>query len=295
MKKSSYTIYTDGGCEDLYLGGYGAVIIDNKTGETLELYGGEEATTNNRMEITAVIVALSRVEQRAVVDLYADSQYVLRTIDGVYKKKKNLDLWDKLDAVMKGKTIVTHWVKGHSGNKYNEQCDEMCRLGMAKPDGVTRELRPMTTSKKTDFKKEVEKKKSELPKEGKYLISSGSSMHTMYEFPEEFMYYQGPKRKLNDIGEISVEFLNRVEKPSFKDYSKAKTGGTDGWSECKRAEDIASPEIVEAVAEIFDGNMTDTGSALRWWGRGLTLDKAVRKALVDKEINENYIKSKKRH
>lgn len=315
MKKSSYTIYTDGGCEELYLGGYGAVIIDNNSGEQLVLWGGDQATTNNRMEITAVLVALSRVEQRAVVELYADSQYVLNTIDGKYSKNKNKDLWDKLDKVMKGKTIITHWVKGHSGNYYNELCDSLCKKGMENPDGITREekrksLKPSKkdrkrnkTSKK-DIKKTVgtikgtpSKTISTNPK-GMYLIKSGTSMETLYTIPTEYLVYKGPKRQLNDVGKRSVRYINETPFPSFKDFKNMKTGGVDAWSDVKNIKDayiIASDEVVDIVKEIIgEDDPNNVMSVLRWYARGVTLDKAIRKVLVDMEINKNYLESLKK-
>ena len=96
-----YIIYTDGGCERNPggRGGYGAVIINNSTGELTDISGGFRSTTNNRMEVMAVIKALEKIEKGTHIQLFSDSQYVIKTMNGMFRKKKNIDLWKKLDKL----------------------------------------------------------------------------------------------------------------------------------------------------------------------------------------------------
>ena len=96
-----YIIYTDGGCEcnPGGRGGYGAVIINNNTGEFTDISGGFRSTTNNRMEVMAVIKALEKIKKDTHVQLFSDSQYVIKTMNGMFRKKKNIDLWKKLDKL----------------------------------------------------------------------------------------------------------------------------------------------------------------------------------------------------
>ncbi len=136
MKKVD--IYTDGACKgNPGPGGWGAVLVYN--GIEKELSGGEAETTNNRMELTAVIEALSALKEPCIVTLTSDSKYV---IDGLSKgwaegwkqrgwKKAdkspalNPDLWDKLLSLTKLHDIFYVWVKGHQGHPYNERCDAL--------------------------------------------------------------------------------------------------------------------------------------------------------------------------
>lgn len=94
-----YIVYTDGGCA-INPGGHGAyaaIIIHTDTGEIEEYTNGYKNTTNNRMEIMAVIEAFEHIKKGTSVELHADSKYVLKTIDGQFSRKKNLDLWERLD------------------------------------------------------------------------------------------------------------------------------------------------------------------------------------------------------
>lgn len=112
-----------------------------------ELFGGEPLTTNNRMELTAVIEGLSALKRPCQVDLYLDSQYVRQGITewihgwkakgwrtSTKQPVKNADLWQKLDAVVStsGHQIQWHWVKGHAGHEGNERADSLANRGVPK-------------------------------------------------------------------------------------------------------------------------------------------------------------------
>lgn len=129
------TIYSDGACEgNPGPGGWAAVLIYGESKR--EVSGGEPATTNNRMEMTAAIEALTKLNQGCKINFYTDSQYLRQGITewvqgwkrrGWKTKDKkpvrNEDLWRALDAAAKEHSVTWHWVKGHSGNTYNERCD----------------------------------------------------------------------------------------------------------------------------------------------------------------------------
>ena len=132
------TIYTDGACSgNPGPGGWGAILRYKETEK--ELSGGAADTTNNRMELTAVIEALALLKEPCVVELYSDSKYV---IDGLSKgwakgwqkrgwiksdKKPTLnpDLWERLLALTDRHEMHYHWVKGHAENEKNNRCDQM--------------------------------------------------------------------------------------------------------------------------------------------------------------------------
>lgn len=132
------TLYTDGACSgNPGPGGWGAILEFN--GHEKELSGGEENTTNNRMELTAVIRGLEALKEPCEVELYSDSKYVIDALEkgwalGWQKKgwvksdKKpalNPDLWERLLALTRLHTVRYHWVKGHADNPKNNRCDEL--------------------------------------------------------------------------------------------------------------------------------------------------------------------------
>ena len=136
----SVTIYTDGACAgNTGIGGWGVVILKNSE-NPIFLNGGELETTNNRMELMAAIKALAYFNQPTNISLFTDSKYVKDGIESwIIKWKnnnwktsskkpvKNKDLWIKLDTHIKLHNINWIWVKGHSGQKYNEQADYLAR------------------------------------------------------------------------------------------------------------------------------------------------------------------------
>jgi ribonuclease HI len=121
-----YTIYTDGSClkNPGGPGGYAAVIY---RGDELieELSGGDVVTTNNRMELMAVIVGLHAVREQSVITLYSDSQYVIKTLTQGWKRMKNVDLWTRLDQAARPHDVDWQWVRGHNGNAGNVRADAL--------------------------------------------------------------------------------------------------------------------------------------------------------------------------
>jgi ribonuclease HI len=121
-----YTIYTDGSClkNPGGPGGYAAVIF--RDGEMIEeVSGGDTMTTNNRMELMGVIVGLRAVREPAVITLYSDSQYVIKTLTQGWKRMKNVDLWARLDQAARLHRISWQWVRGHNGNAGNVRADAL--------------------------------------------------------------------------------------------------------------------------------------------------------------------------
>ena len=137
-------IYTDGACKgNPGPGGWGAMLTSGDT--VKELFGGEMGTTNNRMEMTAVIEALAALKRPCRVTLYLDSEYVRKGITewisgwkargwrtAAKQPVKNIDLWQKLDKLItsSGHTIEWRWVKGHAGDPGNERADALANKGV---------------------------------------------------------------------------------------------------------------------------------------------------------------------
>jgi ribonuclease HI len=135
-------IYTDGACKgNPGPGGWGALL---RSGDhERELFGGEPETTNNRMELTAVIRALEALKRRSRVELYTDSEYVKNGITewlpnwkrrgwktADRKPVKNVDLWQALEAAAARHEVHWHWVRGHAGHAENERADALANRGV---------------------------------------------------------------------------------------------------------------------------------------------------------------------
>ncbi|WP_298162779.1 ribonuclease HI [Brevundimonas sp.] len=139
---SHVTIHTDGACKgNPGPGGWGAIL--QAAGKTKELCGGELLTTNNRMELTAAIMALEALTRPCTIDLHTDSKYVMDGITGWIhgwkargwktadkKPVKNDDLWKRLDIARARHEVKWHWVKGHAGHALNERADQLANLGI---------------------------------------------------------------------------------------------------------------------------------------------------------------------
>ncbi|MEX3581590.1 MAG: ribonuclease HI [Burkholderia sp.] len=142
MTLQSIDIYTDGACKgNPGPGGWGALL--RFSDQEKELFGGEVSTTNNRMELLAVIKALEALKRRCHVVVHTDSQYVQKGISEWihgWKKKgwataaktpvKNADLWKRLDELVVGHEIEWRWVKGHAGHAENERADALANRGV---------------------------------------------------------------------------------------------------------------------------------------------------------------------
>lgn len=142
------TLYTDGACSgNPGPGGWAAIL--SCMGREKELSGGERETTNNRMELRAVIEALSALKEPCEVELWTDSQYIARAINegwlagwkrrGWRRKEgelKNPELWQRLDALLGEHKVTVNWLRGHDGQEQNERCDA---LAVAERDKFSRQ------------------------------------------------------------------------------------------------------------------------------------------------------------
>lgn len=137
------TIYTDGACfpnNGTGQGGWGAVIFHNN--EKKEIYGGDDCTTNNKMEMLACIRALESIPEKASITLKTDSKYLVNGMKfwvAGWKRKnwvtqsgeavKNREMWERLDHLCRHHVVDWKWIKGHAGNTHNERADQLACQG----------------------------------------------------------------------------------------------------------------------------------------------------------------------
>ena len=292
LKDTQYTLYTDGGCETNPggKGGYGVVVIDDKSGETKMISGGFKCTTNNRMEIMAGIVAMEAIPVGASAVLYSDSQYFIYCFNGIWKRNKNIDLFERADRVAAGKQIEFRWVSGHSGDTFNELCDSL----------ATEARKREHLSEDRSYVAEMEKKAAERRKEdaSKRLSAfpPSGSMSIPIEIPDDFTAGApsvdsvkfAEQHKINvTCADAIIRICESGTERRFRDYMALKTGGMDYWSRKKLADLIAESEdgekAVENVRKYFSDDK-DVTSVMRWHCRGLPLKDSIRKVYVDKEV-----------
>ena len=126
MANSEITIYSDGSCiPNPGMGGWGFIAVFPE----YDVYcsGRNVKTTNNIMEMTAVIEALKEFSKCLKFHIYTDSTYVIKCAEGLWKRKKNIELWKEYDRQAKGRSIRFTWVKGHNGDYYNELVDKLAK------------------------------------------------------------------------------------------------------------------------------------------------------------------------
>ena len=145
--KNNAVIYTDGACKgNPGEGGWGAIL--EFTDETNKIYGYQENTTNNRMEIVAAIEAIKLVKEESDIIIYTDSKYLMNGINtwihswkknnwktSGNKNVKNVDLWKAIDELNSKHSIKWNWVKGHSGNPGNEMADDLANFAISSKGG----------------------------------------------------------------------------------------------------------------------------------------------------------------
>lgn len=286
-----YIIYTDGGCEcnPGGRGGYGAVIINNSTGELTDISEGFRSTTNNRMEVMAVIKALEKIEKGTHIQLFSDSQYVIKTMSGMFRKRKNTDLWRRLDRLVEDFSIDWNWVRGHDGNIYNERCDTLCTEAMENAE----------LKIDTGYRNKGNMQRKESVKQDKVEVKEAASYDIdAYNVPPECT---NPKKYeesylVNPACAKAICAFYRNDRKRFRDYIDLRTEGQDFWSRKKKEYIMNEREYPEDVWHLICDNFIDAKyqmMCLRWCARGLTIDDAIKKVKVDIEVSENCIGSRK--
>jgi ribonuclease HI len=140
LDSSTYNLYTDGSCNNISkeVGGW-AFILEQPDGSAIRECGVETNTTNNRMELQAVIEGLTQVPEQSTIDLYSDSQYVTRGINewmhkwrlSFWETIKNPDLWETIFDLCSNRIVRANWIKGHNGHPQNEECDLLASAACA--------------------------------------------------------------------------------------------------------------------------------------------------------------------
>lgn len=290
-----YIVYTDGGCafNPGGPGGCAAVILNTKTGKRTELSESYQCTTNNRMEIMAVILAVEKIPEKSVVRVYSDSQYVIKTMEGFFQKKKNVDLWQRLEQACEWKIMEWNWIKGHNGNPENECCDRLCTQAMQSME----KKEDSEYLKINDFGRDYHQQLEQM---------DGTAMAIAIHLPEPFASetflhctrtaycekYQVREQCARGILEFYM-----LHKSSFGDYMLLKPCGTDFWSRkseeklCEYLQERGMDEDIILLLKVtiakYFSDEKDQLFCLRWYMRGLLLKDCIRRTLVMKEVEEN--------
>ena len=271
-------LFTDGSCfpNPGGPGGWGCVI--KKDGQLVkELHGGEYPSTNNRMEMMAVISGLEYIlkemPEEKEVNVLSDSQYVVNTICCGWNRGKNRDLWKKIDSLIGQLKCGYTWVRGHNGLEENERCDELANIGRSECE-VEESNRSIINNKKFGAMDE----KIDVP--DRFLTTLWS------ERPESINEYV-EKYEINKECASAIKKFYETENRNFKAYAALKTYGRDKYSSIKsdQMKEIASG-LYEWVNEQF-GQVAHTESVFRWIMRGLDVKDAIRKEFVSIEISKN--------
>lgn len=132
-------LWTDGSCNpNPGSGGWAAILVNADNKEVIqESYGGEPATTNNRMEMTAIINGLNEIPEQSHVTIYSDSEVTINCAIGFWKRKKNRDLWQQYDQAAVKHKVVFKKVKAHQGIALNERADQLANRGRLMVEGQT--------------------------------------------------------------------------------------------------------------------------------------------------------------
>ena len=280
--KGDYIVYTDGGCA-INPGGPGGigVIIIAPDGSKTEIRQGYISTTNNRMEMRAVITALMQIPAGSRVQLHSDSQYVINTITGGWRKKKNHDLWEMIDLFARDKDICWIWVRGHNGNQYNELCDSLASAAISATEKIADQgyyESTVNSSLRMKSRNLGGAMAIQIPDVG------DSYEENMYR---ETMLYQSCLR--------GIRMFYKQASHAFRDYKELKTGGNDKFSRAGfvKLSQFLPEEHINAIRDFFPEEK-DALAAARWHARGLTIQDSIRKVLVDHEISENALNLRKR-
>lgn len=300
---TSLTIYTDGGCavNPGGAGGYGYVILDRDTGEMIkEGKGGCRSTTNNRMEMMALLVALQEVEKVETgrdmdIDVVSDSKLLINCITNAWSRKSNLDLWERLDAVVENKCITYRWVKGHEDDPMNERCDMLATEAIQEgPTDIDEGYESICPYEGPVLRNDQV--------EGAMSVTIDASDDQKISEAEVDMAILGPgmfheKYRVNkECAEQLQEFWEK-EKRSFRDYKDLRTFGPDEYSAKTFRELIkdVKKEDKELMQRILREERS-IAAAIRWNKRGLSIKDAIRKVLVDNEITEKGMRTaEKKH
>lgn len=265
MKKQDYAYiaYTDGGCRNGY-GGIGCQLIETATGEVTEISQGFKCTTNNRMELMAIISVLQRIPEGSKILIYTDSKYAIGFLDGTYRRNTNWDLGDIGDPLMATRKVTFQHVPGHSGIDGNERCDELA----------------------TEAIRSIMGREQMLQGEASPQSAMDANID---DVPEEIRFYSGEHREIKDACRCLINKVNSNKHLNFKAFKELKTGGLDEWSSVKLPElrKLVPDDAFQYLADQLEDDDKDIAVALRWYCRGLRLDLAARKLFVDREIRMN--------
>ena len=272
-------------------GAYGLVIISGKDGSVTERSQGYNCTTINRMELAGIIAAMEFVPKGKVI-IYSEAKYIAEVLSGKRKKKKNTDLWERLERTCKNKGFILRSLGECADKYYYKRCCEICEGSMYKVDDMREDHEYIS------MKRQYQKDKTSM------MMSGGVAFTTEIILPEKYKSESVHLMTADEYAQIyktTVKGAESIQKfklfgiRDFQAYKKIVAGGQDSWSRKKENELLDGIPDREQVKELINKYILDEEDlavCLRWYRRGLPLYDSIKKTLVDAEVRKLYINQK---
>lgn len=264
---TDYTVYTDGSCvPNPGTGGLGVVRRHNATGRLETRSERRENVTNNYMEVLSVVFGLHGTPEGCSVEVVSDSQYAINCLEGKWSRARYPELFAYADGLISKRNVSFRWVKGHSGDRYNEMADRLASMAITagkQGDPVSR----VNDAMGFDIRVPSRLRSRTSP-------SSASAWERKYRVSAE-------------CAESIMAFIAKTQ-PRFRDYITLRTGGADSWSSLDEDSLVKKGKVSAAALAGLKDNLEDRRmflEALRWYCRGLSFEDSVRKVLVNREAS----------
>jgi ribonuclease HI len=246
------TIYTDGSSlGNPGPGGWGAVIKEGA--DKVEISGSESYSTNNRMEMKAIIEAMNWIKyhrkEDAMITLYSDSSLIINSLNNNWKRKSNLDLWDEMDEAVTGLNIIFKWVKGHAGIEENEICNDLAIKEATKAKEVQPRKSKETKSKKQkdslfkclNCKKKIQGKLSFMPDSGLIRVDC-DNCDRFIKFAEKSQKNLKIAQKNVLLSKNQLKKIVKIKKEKGENTSDKQIQLIKKWTKCQAEEFISSQQ-----------------------------------------------------
>ena len=290
LENYDFSIYAYGESDtETGIGAYSYVILRHDTKGLTKFSQGYFNTTNNRMELMAVVNALIKIPDKARVNIYSNSVYVIKVLNGEWENKSNKPLWDTLGNETINKTVDFSLMKNYRNSEILEIVSNLCK------DELKRIKNENTGEKDMEFN----------PGQFNNISKTTSRAMSIRIYTDKNTDYKDRTVKITDFYEEigvnkscaeAIDKFRQKKKHTFTDYKNIKTYGNDRVSSMKMStfyEYYQDHKEVINIVKKYLRSIKQQEAALRWHYRGLSIEDSIRKVLVDTEINEALLNKQK--